>query len=176
LRFIFNSESLLSSERDSWNTNIIKIRVISDIAHHSIAVARYHIDKLSESDQSAGPTRRAIPKTALLNQSIFDLSLLSVISAKIAFETDVFHPVIPSKSLARNITKIGNRRKPNTSVEGSKYDIPSTIQASKVPACVIARILFLPYLSESDHSTGAAINWKKLKVPRSTQSTYSGCE
>jgi len=87
--------------------------VMSDITHQSIAVAKYQIERLSDNDQSAGHTKSAIPKTALLNPSILERSFLSVRSANIAFETEVFHPVIPSSILAKNITTIGRSRNPN---------------------------------------------------------------
>lgn len=119
-RLIFSSLSLFSTDSDSEKTNIIRSKVIVEIIHHKIAVAKYQIGRLKESEPRAGHTSRDIPKTALLNHSIFERSFLSVRSANIAFETAVFHPVIPSSILAKNITKIGKSKNQKISVDGSR--------------------------------------------------------
>lgn len=106
--------------------------MINEIIAQRIAVARYPHDEARESHPRAGPIIRDIPNTAPFNPNTFDRSSGFDMSASIACATDIFHPVIPSKTLETKIIKIG-RVKIHILSSGIKYAAAKTNQLKNVP-------------------------------------------
>lgn len=148
--------------------------MIKDIVAPRRAVARYHQLEARESHPSAGPMISENPNTAPFIPNTFVRSCGALISARIACATDIFPPVIPSNTLEKNMIRIGSETIQRISHWGSKLATAKTIQLRKVPACVIIKIGFLPYISESAQNIGAARNWNKLNVASNIPSTTSG--
>lgn len=123
-----------------------------------IAVARYPQELPRVSHPSAGHIIRARPKNAAFIQKVFDLSSGLLRSDKIACATDTFPQVIPSNIREINIIKIGRESIPSISMLGKSAENPNIIQLRNVPAWVISKMGFLPYISDTAQKIGAAIN------------------
>jgi len=144
LKEILSSFLRFSSGSDSFKANIIIPRVIAEIKAPRIAVHKNETLLHTEREPRAGHTKSEKPKTAPLVQNTLDLSSGSLMSASTAWATEAFHHVIPSNTLERNTTSIGNNTNQNNSVSGSIYAIHNTIQLSNVQACVRIKIGFRP--------------------------------
>ena len=104
-----------------------------------------------------GPITNPIPNAAPKNPKAFARSLGSVTSDTIAWATDTFPPVIPSKNRALNNTM-------QPIVTGMNAALLATKFAIIVPTKLITSSGFRPRRSESFPKIGVAKNWAALKV------------
>jgi hypothetical protein len=74
LNLIFTFSFLSSIARVSWKLTYIIASVMREIIAQRIAVPRKEIENHTESDPSAGPTKRDIPNTAPFIPNTFDRS------------------------------------------------------------------------------------------------------